>query len=181
MPKLFNNKYRIKSIRLQDYDYSLCGSYYVTICTKNRKCFFGDIVNGKMKLSGIGEIVLDEWIKTGQIRQYVQLDEFVVMPDHFHGIVIIENNEMVNVETCRSMSLRKRNQFSKPLSNSISMIINHFKSAVKRWCNKNGFEYFQWQRGFYEHIIRDKNELNQKRQYIINNPQQWTLNMTNQL
>ena len=180
MAELFNNKYRIKSIRLKHYDYSSCGAYYVTICTKNREHFFGDLVNGKMELSEIGEIVLDEWIKTKQIRDYVRLDEFVVMPNHFHGIVIIENNVMSNVETCRGMSLQKYNRFSKPLANSISMIINHFKSAVKRWCNKNGCEHFEWQRGFYEHIIRDENGLNRIREYIINNPIQWKLDMNYQ-
>lgn len=88
---LFKNKYRIKSIRLKHWDYSKDGAYYVTICTKNRECVFGNIINQKMQLSEIGEIVSNEWIKTEQMRTYVQLDNFVVMPNHLHGIIIIEN------------------------------------------------------------------------------------------
>lgn len=178
---LFKNKYRIKSTRLKFWDYSTNGFYYITICTKNRECVFGNIVNGKIELSKIGEIVSNEWIKTGQIRKHVQLDEFVVMPNHIHGIVIIENNIVSNtVETCRGMSLQRQNitqynKFTKPISKSLSMIINHFKSAVKRWANKHNFENFQWQPRFYEHIIRNEDELNRIREYIRNNPLQWEL------
>ena len=162
-----------QSIRLKDYDYSQYGYYYITICTKNRKCYFGQITNGKMELSQIGEIVCHEWIKTPQIRKNIKLDKWIVMPDHFHAIVVIENDNVVDhVGACRGMPLQ---QFSQPKSQSLSMIINHFKSAVKRWCNKNDFEYFQWQTRFYESIIRNKKQLNAIREYIINNPLKWEL------
>ena len=166
-----------RSIRLQEYDYSQNGYYYVTICTQNHEHYFGKIVNGKMRLNKIGGIVCDEWIKTGQIRKNVDLDTWVVMPNHFHAIVIIENDNVIGpVGACRGMPLQ---QFAKPQSKSLSMIVNHFKSAVKRWCNKNGFEYFQWQRNYYEHIIRNETELYIKRRYIINNPMKWELDKNN--
>ncbi len=177
--QLFNDKYRIESIRLKHWDYSSCGAYFITICTKNRECCFGEIINGKMILSGIGGIVSNEWQKTQQIRKNVELDEWVVMPNHFHGIVII--NENINpVETCCGMSLpQKYNRFSKPISQSLSMIINHFKSAVTRQCHKIGFTHFSWQPRFYEHIIRNEIELNTIRNYIINNPTKWQFDRNN--
>ena len=89
--ELFKNKYRIGSKRLKGWDYSGAGRYFVTICTGNRVCYFGDVADGKMKLSPIGEIVNDEWYKTEQVRQNVKLDEFVVMPNHLHGIIVITN------------------------------------------------------------------------------------------
>lgn len=176
--ELFKDKYRVKSTRLRDFNYVSNGAYYVTICTKNRQHFFGEIVNGKMKLSEIGQIVCDEWIKTKQIRKNIELDEWVVMPNHFHGILVIDNS---NVETCRGMSLRTHNKFSKPISQSLSMIINHFKSSVKRWCNKNGYQYFCWQPNFYEHIIRNEKELYRIRNYIKNNLIQWKFDNENKM
>ena len=174
--QLFKNKYRIKSIRLKHWDYSSCGAYYVTICTKDRKYFLGEIINGKMVLSEIGEMVVREWQQTCEIRKNVELDEYIIMPDHLHGILFINNS---SVETCRGMSLQARirtyNKFSKPVAQSLSMIINHFKSAVKRWCNKNGFPNFAWQSRFHESIVRNEKHLYVIREYIINNPLKFEL------
>ena len=174
--QLFQNKYRIKSTRFKNWDYSSPGSYYVTICTKNREPFFGNIVNGKMILSEIGEIVKHEWKQTCEIRKNVELDEYIIMPDHMHGILFINN---LSVETCRGMSLqtqiRTYNKFSRPVSQSLSMIINHFKSAVKRWCNRNNFPDFAWQSRFHESIVRNEKHLNAIREYIINNPLKFEL------
>ncbi len=94
---LYKNKYRIESAQCSKWDYTSNGYYFVTICTHNRQCFFGQVINGNMQLSQIGTIVAEEWQKTGQIRPNVQLDEWVVMPDHMHGILVINNS----VETCR--------------------------------------------------------------------------------
>ncbi len=173
--KLFVGKYRIKSCRLRGWDYSLNSTYFVTICTKNRENFFGEIQNGKMKFNDIGRVVANEWQKTEKIRRNVELYEWVVMPNHFHGIVVILNN---NVETCRGMSLRF-GEFAKPISNSLSMIINHFKGSVQRWCNKNGHKYFSWQSRFHEHIIRSDNDLDNVCEYIINNPANWNRDRNN--
>ena len=91
MNKLFKNKYRIKSIRLKDWDYSSNGYYYITICTKNRECIFGNVVNGKMGLSQIGEIVQKYWCEIPRHFKNTFLDEYMIMPNHMHGIIIIEN------------------------------------------------------------------------------------------
>ncbi|NJP03703.1 transposase, partial [Candidatus Gracilibacteria bacterium] len=88
----FKNKYRIKSNRLQGYDYASDGAYFLTICTRDRENLFGNIEGGKMFLNELGNIVQKEWVKTGVIRKNIWVDEFVVMPNHIHGILVIENN-----------------------------------------------------------------------------------------
>ncbi len=97
---LFQNQYRIESARLQGWDYSRAGLYFITICAHDRAHFFGEISAGEMKLSPIGEIVAEEWQKTPQIRSNVELDAWVVMPNHLHGIVGI-THQIPNVETFR--------------------------------------------------------------------------------
>ncbi len=94
---LYKNKYRIESTRLKDWDYSRNGYYFVTICTQDKKCLFGDVIDEKVQLSAIGEMVADEWQKTPQIRKNVSLDTWIIMPNHLHGIVVINND----VETPR--------------------------------------------------------------------------------
>ena len=95
MEGLFNNKYRISSTRLQTWDYASAGMYFITICSANRECYFGDIINAQMQLSEIGKIAETEWIKTIELRadMNLELGEFVVMPNHFHGIIIINENQ----------------------------------------------------------------------------------------
>ena len=174
---LFKDKYRIKSIRLPDWDYGSDGAYFITICVKNRECVFGEIINGKIKLSKIGEIVFNEWIKTKQIRSNVELDEFVVMPNHFHGIVVIKCD---GVETHCNASLRAqiKNKFG-PQSKNLPAIIRGFKGTTTKQIHLTGFDNFSWQPRYYEHIIRDENELNSIRRYITNNPLKWELDRNN--
>ncbi|RKY49507.1 MAG: transposase [Candidatus Neomarinimicrobiota bacterium] len=156
-----------RSIRLQGYDYSSPGAYFVTICTQNRECLFGDIVNGKMVLNDIGKIVADEWIKTGDIRDEIELDAWVVMPNHFHGIVMIRRGDRPVAPTPTPLP--------GPRPKSIGSLMSGFKSAVTKRINKirqtPGISV--WQRNFYEHIIRNETELGNIRQYIINNPLNW--------
>jgi hypothetical protein len=80
-----------RSIRLKGYDYSQAGAYFITICTQNRACLFGDVVDGEMRLTNAGLVVADEWAKTAVIRDEIELDEWVVMPNHFHGILVVAN------------------------------------------------------------------------------------------
>ncbi|GIW64820.1 MAG: hypothetical protein KatS3mg092_0753 [Patescibacteria group bacterium] len=120
-----------------------------------------------MKLSKIGEIAEKFWLQIPKHFSNVYLDEFVIMPNHIHGILIIKNknvnNDNNNVETCHGMSLQNDkfsqknqfNKFSKPIKNSLSMIINQYKSAVKRYTNKQKIN-FHWQSRFYDHIIRNE-------------------------
>ncbi len=171
---------RRKSIRLRGYDYSQAGAYFVTICTQNRACLFGEIVDGEMNLNEYGCIVMDEWIKTTEIRNEIELDEFIVMPNHFHAIVVI---------TCRGTARRAptkgraptMERFGKPVAGSLPTIIRAFKSAVTKRINEarrsSGTKL--WQRNFWEHIVRNENELNRIRQYIKNNPKMWAIDKLN--
>jgi len=182
MAKKYQNKYRIESARLQNWDYRREGAYFITICTKNRKHYFGKIKNGKMEFSNIGIIADILWSEIINHNDNIELGEFVVMPNHIHGILILNNNNTVVVETLHATSLRQRQQqtenkndyFSSisPKSNSISTIIRSYKSAVTKHCHRLGFE-FGWQTRFWEHIIRNNDEFYRISQYIIDNPLKW--------
>jgi putative transposase len=171
--KFNRDKHHRRSIRLKDYDYTNPGVYFVTICTWNRECLFGDIVNGGMQLNDFGEIVIREWRYTGDIRRTnVELDEFVIMPNHVHGILTI-----ISGNGCRGMARHAPTvrQFANPVAQSLSSIIGSFKSAVTRQINisRNHPGMPVWQRNYYEHIIRNETEMDRIRQYIIHNPSQW--------
>jgi len=163
----FQNKYRIPSARLQTWDYGAAAYYFVTICTANREHFFGQIVNGEMQLSPIGEIVASEWEKSIEIRpdMNLQLDAYVVMPDHFHAIIGIGENEY------NSQSVPSPNQFG-PQSHNLASIIRGFKSAVTINARKIHAD-FGWQSRFHDRIIRDDAAHENIRNYIINNPKKW--------
>jgi REP element-mobilizing transposase RayT len=183
----FNHKYRIESTRLKNWDYSQKGLYYVTICTANRKHFFGTIDNEKMILSIIGNIVEQEWIKTPNIRpdMNLELGEFVVMPNHFHGILFIGNNEfndyriggrdaMHGVSTDGTHKNKDdvfKNEFG-PQSKNLSSIIRGFKSAVTIQAKRINPD-FGWQTRFYDHIVRNPKSYDTISQYIIDNPKKW--------
>ena len=164
-----------RSIRLQGYDYSQAGAYFITICsTHNREWRFGEIVDGNMRVNAIGGVVADEWIKTAQIRHDIALDEWVVMPNHFHGILVITGTGTAR----RARTMRRAStveQFGHPVSGSIPTIVRSFKSAVTKHanelCRTPGGKL--WQRNYWEHIIRNELELNRIREYIRNNPARW--------
>jgi len=164
-----------RSIRLKGYDYAGAGAYFVTICAHNRVCMFGEIMDGKMVLNDVGESVGDEWIKTGDIRDKAILDEWVVMANHFHGILVIDGRRGT---AYRAPTLE---QFGKPVSGSIPTIVRAFKSAVTKRINQMqktpGAKI--WQRNYYEHVIRNEDELNRIREYIANNPAQWAFDREN--
>jgi REP element-mobilizing transposase RayT len=182
MPDKFKNKYRIKSARLAGYDYRNEGLYFVTICTKNKFHYFGEIENGNLLLNEIGLIAHTYWAEIPQHFDHVSLDEFVIMPDHMHGIICIdEKREIIRptAETYNYTSLPiTKNQHFQNLSapaNSLSTIIRSFKSAVTiggRKINPN----FEWQSRFHDHIIRDVQSLDTIRNYIKNNPANWRKN-----
>ena len=190
----FNNKYRIESTRLQHWDYAQKAVYYVTINTANRKHFFGKIENQEFIPSEIGKIVAAEWIKTPDIRpdMNLELGEFTVMPNHFHGIIFIGNNAYNNektginvmhgrdampcVSTENPVSTDKtdepyKNEFG-PQFKNLSSIIRGFKSTITvqaRQINPN----FGWQAKFHDHIIRDHNAYENISKYIRDNPKNW--------
>ncbi len=166
-----------KSIRLQGYDYSQAGLYFITICTQNRLCLFGEIVDDVRgtticALNEYGRIAEKEWIKTSKMRPNIRLDVFVIMPNHAHGI--IEINEIADGRGTMHRAPTVE-QFGKPTSNTIPTIIRGYKSSVTKQINRlremPGVPV--WQRNYYEHIIRDKKTYHKISEYIINNPIHW--------
>ena len=174
---LFKNKYRIESTRLKGWDYRNPGYYFVTICTKHREPYFGRVVNGGMVLSAVGERAAHCWREIPRHHAGVELDEFMIMPNHMHGIVIICNP----VETLHATSLRRETLMSEisPKAGSLGVIIRSYKSAVTRLAGLAGFKNFSWQARYYDHIVRDENSLCNIRQYIIDNPARWELDREN--
>jgi len=176
------------SIRMQSYDYTANGAYFITICTHNREHSLGEMMNGKMKLSVIGKIVSENWDDIPNHYDHIELGEFIVMPNHIHGIIWIvsktvrahlgvpheESKEWICQGKPQQNEIYKR-KFGKPQSGSLSMIINQFKGSVKRWCNKNNQKLFKWQRNYYEHVIRCEEELNNITEYIRKNPINWSI------
>ncbi len=191
MSDKYQNKYRIPSARLQSWDYSSNAAYFITICTAKREHYFGEIANGKMDLSEQGKMANQFWLEIPDHFSFVFLDEFVVMPNHMHGIIIIDKpggNDIdygLNVGTGHALSLRQRQQpeksepgkqthsrFRNQGKNTISAMSGSYKSAVTKWCNKNDLP-FGWQSRFHDHIIRDSDEFIRIKNYIIHNPANW--------
>jgi len=172
MPEKFKNKYRIPSARLQNWDYRWQGAYFITICTQNRKNYFGNITHGNMELSAIGIIADILWHEIKNHEKNVELDAFVVMPNHVHGILILAGDESP-VETLHATSLRNDSYANiSPKSGSVSAIIRSYKSAVTKHAHRLGFD-FKWQPRFYDHIIRDGKSFENIRNYIFENPLKW--------
>ena len=181
---LFKNKYRSESARLRGWDYRNPGYYFVTICTRQREHFFGAVMGDDVQLSPIGEIAAQFWSEIPSHHKGIELDKWIVMPNHVHGIVIIRENAVVG--TLHATSLQpsqpqdnaKMSQIS-PKAGSLSVVIRSYKSAVSRWAGLNGYKNFAWQPRFYDHIIRDEKSLNNIRQYIFDNPLKWELDKEN--
>ena len=162
-----------KSIRLKEYDYSQPGEYFVTICTNEHDYKFGEIVNEEMRLDEMGKIVKGCWEEIPIHFSNVELDEYVVMPNHVHGIIIL--NERVGVEYIQPL----QKTFQHVIPKSLGSIVRSFKAAVIRQFRKNGYPDFLWQRNYFEHIIRNDKELNNIRDYIVNNPLKWSIDEEN--
>ncbi len=170
----FQNKYRIEPSRLKSWDYSSSAYYFITICTKNRNPCFGSILSGKVNLSETGQVAERYWNEIPIHFPFIKLDEHIIMPDHIHGILLIDHNSSVNtVEPCHGKAPTHTNKYAKPISGSVSVVVNQFKGAVMRWCKNNWYSNFYWQPRFYDSIIRDKTSLDNVRQYIIDNPHNW--------
>jgi putative transposase len=174
-----------RTIRLKDYDYSRTGVYFVTLCTEERECLFGEIVDSEIQLNEFGRIAASEWTRSKEIRKEIVLDEFCVMPNHIHGIVLIQHvcghivgaNGCSPATACVGETMKGRSAES-PLrmkSKSISSFIAGYKSSVTKQINgiRNTPGVPVWQRNYYEHIIRNDGELNRVRQYIQGNPLKW--------
>ena len=166
-----------KSIRLKEFDYSQPGEYFVTICAKNHKCIFGSIVNGQMDLNERGNVVKECWEKIPEHFPNVVLDEYIIMPNHIHGILVLIG-PIVGTRPAVSL-LHER--FGKPVSGSLSTIVRSFKSAVTKRINEMHVrESGQlWQPRYYDRIIRSEKELQNTRDYIANNVITWAFDKDN--
>ncbi|MDD3284399.1 MAG: transposase [Patescibacteria group bacterium] len=195
---LFKNKYRIESIRLKNWDYSDPGFYFITICIKDRENIFGEIIDGKMVLNIYGYIVKYCCRDLPNHYKNCIVDSYVIMPNHFHGIIQIKDAVRVGmvrdafVETIHESSLREpsqrvRRESSKCKHNTkqrrkmlLSKIIGRFKMQSSKKINLvNHAIYFRWQKSYYEYIIRNEQSLYRIRQYIKNNPINWDCDRNN--
>jgi putative transposase len=184
---LFQNKYRIPSARLQSWNYANKGIYFVTICTLERVPHFGEIRAKKVILSELGKVVESEWLKTIELRQDMNLriGNYVVMPNHFHGLLIIAENQYNspgtdamhgvsagNGEPTRTDAMHRVSARFGPQSKNLASIIRGFKSSVTTYARKNNIA-FDWQPRFHDHIVRSFDEYDRISTYIQNNPANW--------
>ncbi len=161
------------SIRLKHYDYSQAGAYFVTICTKDKSCLFGEIVDGLMGLNHFGEVVQTCWNDLAKHYPHAESDVFVVMPNHVHGIIVLGDLSDVRAGLKPAPTVVKRC--------GLSEIIRAFKTFSSRQINelRGRHRIPVWQRNYYEHVIRNENDLNEIREYIVNNPLKWDLDGDN--
>ena len=207
---LFKDKYRIEPVRLPGVRLFPTGRIFYYNCYAQPQCSFGNIIDDEMMLNEFGVLVQNEWLKTGIIRPNINIDAFVVMPNHLHGIIIITDNDNGHSRDSRDSRDSRRDtlqrvstitdtitdtdtdtitdtemgtetdtgtieQFGKPTKNSIPTIVRSFKSTTTKQINQMRQTPMQplWQRNYFEHVIRDDNELTRIHQYIINNSKRW--------
>jgi REP element-mobilizing transposase RayT len=169
-----------KQIRLKAFDYSQPGAYYITICTHQKKCVFGEIIEEKMILNPIGKIAHFQWGQLVHRFPNITLDQFIVMPNHLHGIIIIHENLNHAYENKQKPPIDQKpsiNKFQQIIPGSLGSIIRTYKGTVSRRYHQTRFVSIKplWQRGFYDRVINDEDELNTVREYIIFNPKMWGL------
>ena len=168
-------RHRRRSIRLRGYDYSQAGAYFVTIVTRNRECLFGEVVEDLMRLNDAGRMVAQCWHELAAHFPHLELDEFVVMPNHVHGIITVGAPFMApyGPGAINQGAINRA-------PTGLGEIVRSFKAVATRRIRQAGVLAFAWQRNYYEHIIRDEASLNRIREYIANNPLQWELDRENQ-
>src|SRR5438093_2097370 len=181
-----------RSIRLQGYDYSQPGMYFVTVCTEGLELLFGEVEKGEMVVNEYGRVVWEEWHRSAEIRREVRLDEFMVMPNHLHGIMVITcaeahrvgatgHHEIIAIEVGAHgrAPLQHRQLHRQP--RSLGSFVAGFKSATTKRINElRGTPGVPlWQRNYHEHVIRSEDELHRIREYIQTNPLRWELDREN--
>ncbi|MCG6190887.1 transposase [Maribellus maritimus] len=192
MSDKFKGKYRNESARLQNWDYGSNAAYFITICTKDREHYLGEIINHKMQVSPAGGIAHVLWYEIKNHAKNIELGEFVVMPNHIHGILILNGNNagiwdgvvgtthalslqsitIPPIDAGHTLSTPGQQRFQNQGKNTISSIVGSYKSAVTKYCNRLGFD-FSWQPRFHDHIIRDDKSFQNIKNYICENPEKW--------
>lgn len=160
--------------------YTRCSWHTISICTKNREYFLGEIVDGKVSLSEIGKQAKEFWQSIPSYNSHVELGKFVIMPDHIYGIVgIIKplDSQIAPLRSyqCSSTENEKKQYMSSisPKSGSLSVVIRSFKSGLTKWCRINGYVLFDWLPRFQNRIIQDQSEYNKIEEYISQYPENW--------
>lgn len=181
MSELFQNKYRIPTARLETWDYASQGMYFVTICTKSRECFFGNIQENQVVLTDLGQVAQSEWLTNAELRRDMnsELGDFIIMPNHIHGIILIGenpyNNSSITRDAMHRVSTKTINEAVNKFgaqSKNLSSVIRGYKSAVTAYAGKNNLP-FDWQARFHDRIVRSPSEYQNIANYIQNNPLNW--------
>jgi putative transposase len=171
-------------VRLRTYDYSAAGIYFVTICTYGKRCTLGRVVEDVVHLSRAGKVVEECWRALRQRFARAELDEFVVMPNHLHGLIILQSG---GTGTASAVPLRHQDiltperSFGQPKAGELPTIIRSLKSKATRRINdlRGTVGAAMWQRGYDEHVVRNVEELEHLRRYILENPLKWALDREN--
>ena len=185
--------HRRRSISLKGYDYSEPGAYFVTICTQDRVCLLGEVVDGEVRLSDAGRVVQAAWNELSNRYPGVEIDAFMVMPNHIHGIILLVESVPgvgAGLRACPDPDQTSKRigqpQGVAPTRLSLSDVMHRFKTmTTKRYAdgvNGRGWQPFHgrlWQRNYYEHVIRNDSELDKIRKYITTNPLKWALDREN--
>ena len=174
-------KHHRRSIRLCNYDYSRAGAYFITVCTRNRECLLGDMVEGRMYLNEVGRLAQAAWEELPLHYPHVDLDVWKIMPNHVHGIVVltaegVESHEGAGLGQVSNLPLPSSNANAGAVRHGLPEVIRAFKTFSARRINALlgtvGTPF--WQRNYYEHVIRDEESLNRIRRYIVDNPARWS-------
>jgi len=175
-----------RSIRLKGYDYTQPSAYFVTICTQDRTCLFGEVADGKMRMNEAGLMVQSVWDQLPAFYPGVGTDAFIVMPNHVHGIVVTEPTPVGAGLVPAHNGITPENRATTRVALTVGDVVGAFKSRVTvaytRGVKKSGWPPFPgrfWQRNYYEHIIRNDESLNRIRQYILDNPARWAFDREN--
>jgi REP-associated tyrosine transposase len=172
MTDKFKDIYRTESARLKGWNYASFGHYFVTICEKNRSCVFGDIYDGTVEFTQLGLVAMGCWQGIPEHFPFVDLDSFCIMPNHIHGIIIINSGDSVETQDFASLHVNEPGNKFGPQSKNLASIVRGFKIGVTKYARANDID-FVWQPRYHDRIIRDEQELFAVRTYIRNNPLEW--------
>jgi len=167
-----------RSIRLRDYDYAQLGAHFVTICTYQRECLLGDVVNGEIVLNGAGEIVRHTLEELPQRFPGIEVEMHVIMPNHLHGIILVGAQFIAPIPQTDTVGISGKSGVMNHAP-TLGKVVRAFKAISTRRIRTGSNSTFAWQRNYYEHVLRDEAERHCIRQYITNNPMQWEIDREN--
>ncbi len=170
-------KHHRRSLRLKDYDYTHAGAYFVTICTQSRTCLFGTVVDGQIQLNDAGHVVHRTWGELPNRFSHVDVDAFIVMPNHIHGIILVGAQFIAPRGPQNYRHDKRAGAINR--APTLGEIVRAYKAVSARKIRQQVNPAFAWQRNYYEHVIRSEESLNRIRQYIRDNPAQWQFDCEN--